>query len=99
MVAMWQKNVTREFSEAERLYDPRRQRSSMARPPVISMLRRRQQPESISRYVTSIAGRYFISWRTVPAPPLRTHMAKKEFSESETEDLLKYLNDQFYHFR
>ena len=24
MVAMWQKNVTREFSEAERLYDPRR---------------------------------------------------------------------------
>jgi hypothetical protein len=28
-----------------------------------------------------------------------THMAKKEFSESETRDLLKYLNDQFYHFR
>ena len=28
-----------------------------------------------------------------------THMAKKEFSESETQDLLKYLNDQFYHFR
>ena len=27
-----------------------------------------------------------------------THMAKKEFSESETQDLLKYLNDQFYHF-
>jgi hypothetical protein len=27
------------------------------------------------------------------------HMAKKEFSESETQDLLKYLNDQFYHFR
>ena len=26
------------------------------------------------------------------------HMAKKEFSESETEGLLKYLNDQFYHF-
>ena len=28
-----------------------------------------------------------------------THMAKKEFSESETQHLLKYLNDQFYHFR
>lgn len=28
-----------------------------------------------------------------------THMANKEFSESETQDLLKYLNDQFYHFR
>jgi hypothetical protein len=27
-----------------------------------------------------------------------THMAKKEFSESETQDLLQYLNDQFYHF-
>jgi hypothetical protein len=27
------------------------------------------------------------------------HMAKKDFSESETQDLLKYLNDQFYHFR
>jgi mono/diheme cytochrome c family protein len=27
-----------------------------------------------------------------------THMAKKEFSASETQDLLKYLNDQFYHF-
>ena len=27
------------------------------------------------------------------------HMAKKEFSESETQGLLKYLNDQFYHFR
>jgi hypothetical protein len=27
------------------------------------------------------------------------HMAKKEFSESEAQDLLKYLNDQFYHFR
>ena len=27
------------------------------------------------------------------------HMAKKEFSASETQDLLKYLNDQFYHFR
>ena len=28
-----------------------------------------------------------------------SHMANKEFSESETQDLLKYLNDQFYHFR
>jgi len=28
-----------------------------------------------------------------------THMSKKEFSASETQDLLKYLNDQFYHFR
>lgn len=28
-----------------------------------------------------------------------THMAQKEFSESETQNLLKYLNDQFYHFR
>ena len=28
-----------------------------------------------------------------------THMAKEEFSASETQDLLKYLNDQFYHFR
>jgi hypothetical protein len=27
-----------------------------------------------------------------------THMAKKEFSASEAQDLLKYLNDQFYHF-
>ena len=27
------------------------------------------------------------------------HMAKKEFSESEAQGLLKYLNDQFYHFR
>ena len=26
------------------------------------------------------------------------HMAKKEFSEGETLSLLKYLNDQFYHF-
>jgi hypothetical protein len=26
------------------------------------------------------------------------HMANKEFTESETQDLLKYLNDQFYHF-
>jgi hypothetical protein len=28
-----------------------------------------------------------------------THMAKKGFSESETQDLLKYLNDQFYQLR
>jgi len=28
-----------------------------------------------------------------------THMAKKEFSASETQDLLKYLNDHFYHFQ
>jgi mono/diheme cytochrome c family protein len=28
-----------------------------------------------------------------------THMAKKEFSAGETQDLLKYLNDQFYHFQ
>lgn len=27
------------------------------------------------------------------------HMANAHFSESETQDLLKYLNDQFYHFR
>ena len=27
------------------------------------------------------------------------HMANKEFSERETQDLLKYLNDQFYHFQ
>ena len=26
------------------------------------------------------------------------HMASKEFSESETQDLLKYLNDEFYQF-
>jgi cytochrome c2 len=26
------------------------------------------------------------------------HMAGKTFSESETQDLLKYLNDEFYHF-
>jgi hypothetical protein len=30
--------------------------------------------------------------------PSCTHMAKKEFSENETQDLLNYLNDQFYHF-
>ena len=28
-----------------------------------------------------------------------SHMARAEFSTSETQDLLKYLNDQFYHFR
>lgn len=28
-----------------------------------------------------------------------SHMARAEFSKSETRDLLKYLNDQFYHFR
>jgi hypothetical protein len=28
-----------------------------------------------------------------------SHMAKREFTASETQDLLKYLNDQFYHFR
>ena len=27
-----------------------------------------------------------------------THMARKEFSASETDNLIKYLNDQFYHF-
>lgn len=27
-----------------------------------------------------------------------SHMANRDFSESETQDLLKYLNDQFYHF-
>lgn len=27
-----------------------------------------------------------------------THMAEQEFSRSEMQDLLKYLNDQFYHF-
>jgi hypothetical protein len=28
-----------------------------------------------------------------------SHAAKKEFSASEMQDLLKYLNDQFYQFR
>jgi mono/diheme cytochrome c family protein len=27
------------------------------------------------------------------------HTAKKEFAESEIQDLLRYLNDQFYHFQ
>ncbi|MGE5171418.1 MAG: hypothetical protein ACM3JC_13725 [Rudaea sp.] len=26
------------------------------------------------------------------------HMAKKTFSEAQTRDLVKYLNDRFYHF-
>ncbi len=28
-----------------------------------------------------------------------SHMANKEFSDSEMQNLLKYLNDQFYEFR
>lgn len=28
-----------------------------------------------------------------------THMAKKEFSPVETQDILKYLNDRFYRFQ
>ena len=28
-----------------------------------------------------------------------THMAKKEFSPAETQNILKYLNDQFYRFQ
>jgi hypothetical protein len=28
-----------------------------------------------------------------------SHMARKEFSASETQILVKYLNDQFYRFR
>jgi cytochrome c553 len=28
-----------------------------------------------------------------------THAAKKEFSASEKQNIIKYLNDQFYHFR
>jgi cytochrome c553 len=28
-----------------------------------------------------------------------SHMAKKEFSVIETQNILKYLNDQFYQFR
>jgi hypothetical protein len=28
-----------------------------------------------------------------------SHMAKKEFSAIETQNIIKYLNDQFYHFR
>ena len=27
------------------------------------------------------------------------HMANREFSPSDAQDLLKYLNDQYYHFR
>jgi hypothetical protein len=28
-----------------------------------------------------------------------SHMAQKKFSASETQNLIKYLNDQFYQFR
>ena len=28
-----------------------------------------------------------------------SHMAGKEFSATETQDIIKYLNDQFYQFR
>ena len=28
-----------------------------------------------------------------------SHMAKKEFSAIETQNIIKYLNDQFYQFR
>ena len=28
-----------------------------------------------------------------------THAAKKEFSANETQNIIKYLNDQFYQFR
>jgi hypothetical protein len=28
-----------------------------------------------------------------------SHMAKKEFSAIETQNIMKYLNDQFYQFR
>jgi len=28
-----------------------------------------------------------------------THMAKKEFSPAETQNILKYLNDRFYRFQ
>jgi hypothetical protein len=28
-----------------------------------------------------------------------SHMAKKEFSATETQDIVKYLNNQFYRFR
>jgi hypothetical protein len=28
-----------------------------------------------------------------------SHMANKEFSASETQNVIKYLNDQFYQFR
>jgi hypothetical protein len=27
-----------------------------------------------------------------------SHMAKKEFSATETQNIIKYLNDQFYQF-
>ena len=28
-----------------------------------------------------------------------SHMANKQFSATETQNIIKYLNDQFYHFR
>jgi len=28
-----------------------------------------------------------------------SHLAKKEFSVTETQNIVKYLNDRFYHFR
>jgi cytochrome c5 len=28
-----------------------------------------------------------------------SHMAQKHFSASETDDIIKYLNEHFYHFR
>jgi hypothetical protein len=28
-----------------------------------------------------------------------SHMANQEFSASETQDIIEYLNDQFYQFR
>ena len=28
-----------------------------------------------------------------------SHLAKKEFSATETQDLVKYLNERFYHFQ
>ena len=28
-----------------------------------------------------------------------SHMAGKEFSATETQNIIKYLNDEFYHFR
>ena len=28
-----------------------------------------------------------------------SHMAQKQFSATETQNLIKYLNDHFYHFR
>lgn len=28
-----------------------------------------------------------------------SHMAQKQFSASQTQDIIKYLNEQFYHFQ